>query len=1051
MSEEDSTHSNEGLDGSERQHISDDDVFDDALDEQHSQSDAGMDFEEDEQPQEVCLISTDSLKYGDYKLSPEQHVVRVTHKDILIDAVTFHPNSLQIDFHCLNDSDPLLRRYGIDKSVQLVWHAELAGELVPEECEMRSGEREFVLKKRDPAQWTSGLLQCSSASAIGSSPTFAASRPSYSSRSATSYRYSNASSLGGHAGLPPTGQSAGSSNHHHPPVGHTAPTYHRSSFSTSTRIDYSPHTYVPPAATAYSSNTYSPSVRSRSTSSLTRRSTSSSVLSVAPTPSSPLKADISDTVYSNTLLASKPPPPLPLMSPAVRPTAKVSPYEEKGTVVDPGFTGLRNIGNTCFMNATLQMLVNCKELQIFFTGDYYKKDINATNPLGFGGRLAEVFAEFMKQMWSGMNRAFEPTKVKELVAEKAPQFANFAQHDAHEFLSFLLDGLHEDLNRVRSKPYTTTVEANGRPDIEVSNEAWANHLLRNDSVFVDLFHGQLKSRLQCPRCDQVSITFDPFVYLAVPFPKEKRSSVVYFWPLDPCLKPIKFAIRYSADGTVSEMLDAVSQLVHVPTKSLRLIEVCNHRIARVFQPNFSTSQISSTDPLYVFQVHDASDCNEETVELIVVQRLLYRKSLMRACANCHATDEKLKSCERCYDALYCKRECQVEHWAKEHKFKCKLRSQAEAVGEPFIISLPKSKATYANIMRNLECRCRYSVNVFQPPVESSTNNNNNNGTLSTESSDTSGDVSLDLSPSPSLSSINANGNDTNTNPPPVPVLVGVKRQMVLGEPRNKSRLDSRLFIVRRLQQPESIIGESLVDTHEPLDIPSGTFLSINWHNMKCGKDYLTVESKVEVDIDAENSAIHQRAAQTIASNGSSAANPSLYDMLTMFSETERLKPEESWYCNKCKEHVEATKRLQLYRLPPILIIQLKRFVYTTSIMSMHRRSKDDRPVRYPISDLDLSDFLSETAPNGQTTKYDLTGVVCHSGSSYFGHYISMGRLESLDGKTTEIDWRNFDDSMVSRITPSRVQNDDAYLLFYKQRDNQTQQLLKRRYGIDLKL
>lgn len=37
----------------------------------------------------------------------------------------------------------------------------------------------------------------------------------------------------------------------------------------------------------------------------------------------------------------------------------------------------------------------------------------------------------------------------------------------------------------------------------MSNEAWANHLLRNDSVFVDLFHGQLKSRLQCPRCDQV--------------------------------------------------------------------------------------------------------------------------------------------------------------------------------------------------------------------------------------------------------------------------------------------------------------------------------------------------------------------------------------------------------------------------------------------------------------------------------------------------------------------------------------------------------------------
>lgn len=37
-----------------------------------------------------------------------------------------------------------------------------------------------------------------------------------------------------------------------------------------------------------------------------------------------------------------------------------------------------------------------------------------TNPLGFGGRLAEVFAEFMKQMWNGMNRAYEPTKIKVL-------------------------------------------------------------------------------------------------------------------------------------------------------------------------------------------------------------------------------------------------------------------------------------------------------------------------------------------------------------------------------------------------------------------------------------------------------------------------------------------------------------------------------------------------------------------------------------------------------------------------------------------------------------
>ncbi|VDO81858.1 unnamed protein product [Onchocerca flexuosa] len=133
---------------------------------------------------------------------------------------------------------------------------------------------------------------------------------------------------------------------------------------------------------------------------------------------------------------------------------------------------------------------------------------------------------------------------------------------------FVLDGLHEDLNRVRVKPTTNTIEAEGRPDIEVSREAWRNHLLRNDSIFVDLFHGQLKSRLQCPKCNQISITFDPFAYLAVPFPKEKRSSTLYFWPLDPCLKPVRIVVRYNADGKISEVLDALSRLVNVNPKAV---------------------------------------------------------------------------------------------------------------------------------------------------------------------------------------------------------------------------------------------------------------------------------------------------------------------------------------------------------------------------------------------------------------------------------------------------------------------------------------------------
>lgn len=67
-----------------------------------------------------------------------------------------------------SDSDPLLQKYGKDKSTQFIWHAELANDIVPRECEMKAGDKEFLLKKRDPSQWTSGLLQCNSASAVSS-------------------------------------------------------------------------------------------------------------------------------------------------------------------------------------------------------------------------------------------------------------------------------------------------------------------------------------------------------------------------------------------------------------------------------------------------------------------------------------------------------------------------------------------------------------------------------------------------------------------------------------------------------------------------------------------------------------------------------------------------------------------------------------------------------------------------------------------------------------------------------------------------------------------
>jgi ubiquitin C-terminal hydrolase len=55
-----------------------------------------------------------------------------------------------------------------------------------------------------------------------------------------------------------------------------------------------------------------------------------------------------------------------------------------------------------------------------------------------------------------------------------------------ELLAFLLDGLHEDLNRVKHRPYIKTRDADGRLDEEVADEYWANHIARNNSIIVDV-------------------------------------------------------------------------------------------------------------------------------------------------------------------------------------------------------------------------------------------------------------------------------------------------------------------------------------------------------------------------------------------------------------------------------------------------------------------------------------------------------------------------------------------------------------------------------------
>ncbi|CAL0321065.1 unnamed protein product [Lupinus luteus] len=132
---------------------------------------------------------------------------------------------------------------------------------------------------------------------------------------------------------------------------------------------------------------------------------------------------------------------------------------------------------------------------------------------------------------------------------------NFIQ----KLLVFLLDGLHEDLNRVKQKPYIEMKDSDGRPDEEVACECWKNHMARNDSSIVRVYQGQYKSTLVCPVCGNVSITFDPFMYLSLPMPSAvTRTMTVTVIYGDGSGLPMPFTVNVLKHGSYRDLCIALS-------------------------------------------------------------------------------------------------------------------------------------------------------------------------------------------------------------------------------------------------------------------------------------------------------------------------------------------------------------------------------------------------------------------------------------------------------------------------------------------------------------
>lgn len=256
------------------------------------------------------------------------------------------------------------------------------------------------------------------------------------------------------------------------------------------------------------------------------------------------------------------------------------------------------------MNAVLQCLSNTQELRDYFMESHFKDDLNQKNIFGTGGQLAISFAVLMKHLWSGAHPSYSPSKLKSLLSDKLSQFSGFAQHDAQEYMSFLVDALHEDINRVRHKGNVdmngTNDEEKHRPDAEIADEAWYKYRMRNDSVIVDLFHGQFRSKVLCPVCPSranVSITFDPFLVLPLPMPKNQIIHSVFFFPRDTAKKPIRYLVKLPQDSEIRNLLHSLSIITSISSSNLRPLLTRNGMILNILKPNETIPTLNNIEML----------------------------------------------------------------------------------------------------------------------------------------------------------------------------------------------------------------------------------------------------------------------------------------------------------------------------------------------------------------------------------------------------------------------------------------------------------------------
>uniref|UniRef100_A0A4W6CGZ8 Ubiquitin carboxyl-terminal hydrolase 32 n=1 Tax=Lates calcarifer TaxID=8187 RepID=A0A4W6CGZ8_LATCA len=570
---------------------------------------------------------------------------------------------------------------------------------------------------------------------------------------------------------------------------------------------------------------------------------------------------------------------------------------------EKGATGLSNLGNTCFMNSSIQCVSNTKPLTDYFISGRHLYELNRTNPIGMRGHMAKCYGDLVMELWSGTQKNVAPLKLRWTIAKYAPRFNGFQQQDSQELLAFLLDGLHEDLNRVHEKPYVELKDSDGRPDWEVASEAWENHLRRNRSIVVDLFHGQLKSQVKCKTCGHISARFDPFNFLSLPLPMDSSMHLeITVIKLDGST-PVRYGLRLNMDEKYTGLKKQLSELCSLKPEQILLAEVHTSNIKNFPQDNQKV-RLSVNGFLCAFEIPPLPLCVCINSNGSAANGHLGNKpilipnggpSTMVPCSpetplangvtNGHITPVQESPFIGYIIAMHRKM------MRTELYFLSSQKNRPSLFGMPLIVP-----CTVHTSKKDLYDAVWIQVSRLASPLP------------------------------PQEASNHAQDCDDS---------MGYQYPFtlrVVGKDGNSCAWCPWYRFCRGCT----------IDCTEDRASVGNAYIAVDWDPTALHLRYQTSQERI---VEEHCSVEQSRRAQ---------AEPiSLDSCLKAFTSEEELGEDELYYCSKCKTHRLATKKLDLWRLPPILIVHLKRFQFVNG-----RWIKSQKIVKFPRENFDPSAFLA---------------------------------------------------------------------------------------------